>query len=676
MPARHPVNRPPQQCCFRPGPRRETLAPTARAGVVGALLATLLAAAALGGPLGLAVIAATAAPASAHAILQEAAPADGSALDDPPAQVTFRFSEAILADDLAVDVVVSNGHPVVPRSTAVDPADATRVVITLDPLARGTYQIRLTARDREDLHQVVARTSFAVGEAPPPPSPPVVAAPEPVETAARWLFAAGLVALAGALTLRGAGAGPGARSPILTRMAQWGAGAAVAGRFGVQAARVVTFDGNRLTALRAVAVLDDTRRLAVVIGAAALVLAGERHRSAALARGLGADHPLVRRSWLGWLGLGSLCWVAGFGGHSLLGAGPEVVLATVKAAHLAGLALWLGPLAAVLVAVRGPGRGPAALRAVQPVALGGAALTVVSGLLLASHLVVSATAALSTPYGQSLVVKLALGVGAAVLGLAAARGRRLRWATAEAGVLGLVVLAGAAMATATPALDPGFLRAGRTPLAPPATPADDLLVQLRAIPGRPGDNTIELRVASTRRPDPGPISEVRLTIGGTEVTAVPDADGLALITGVRLAEGDTPVAVLARRPTWTDTTAELTLTASTPRYTFPVRVSSAPLRWPLTAVAGFGAAAAVTVGVGFRRRQHGTGRPAQPAPCTAEPGEAEPWLVVPEDTGLVGEVREAGGLRAVALAHVAGGDVVEVLDGPPQGHGLGVDRGL
>ena len=251
-----------------------------------------------------------------------------------------------------------------------------------------------------------------------------------------------------------------------------GGGAAVAGRLGVLAARVITFDGNRLTGLRTVAALDDTRRLAVVVGGAALVAAGERQRAAARARGLGPDHPLVRRSWLGWLGLVSLAWVAGFGGHSVLGGLPEVVLATVKAAHLAGLALWLGPLAAVVLTVRGGGSDRrAALKAVQPVALAGAALTVISGLALASRLVVSATAVLSTPYGQALVAKMALGSLAAALGLATARGRAVRWATVEAGLLGLVVLAGAAMATATPALDPGFLPAQREPLAPPATAA-------------------------------------------------------------------------------------------------------------------------------------------------------------------------------------------------------------
>ncbi len=179
-----PVSPPPEQRCSRPGPARESLTPrSARAGIAGLLLAVLLAATALGGSLGLAVVAVTAAPASAHAIVQEVTPADGSALDDPPTQITFRFSEAILDEELTVDVVASNGRLVTPHTTGLDPTDATRVVIGLDPLPIGTYQIRLTARDREDLHQVVARTSFAVGEAPPPPSPPVIAAPERVETA-------------------------------------------------------------------------------------------------------------------------------------------------------------------------------------------------------------------------------------------------------------------------------------------------------------------------------------------------------------------------------------------------------------------------------------------------------------------------------------------------------------
>ena len=165
---------------------------------------------------------------------------------------------------------------------------------------------------------------------------------------------------------------------------------------------------------------------------------------------------------------------------------------------------------------------------------------------------------------------------------------------------------------------------------------------------------------------------------------MPDADGLALITGVRLAEGATPVTVVAHRPSWTDATTQLKLTATTPRYTFPVRVSSAPLRWPLTALAGLVALGAIAVTTGRRQRRHADAvAPADSgsfgeAKLQVPKGQRVPkgHSVVPEDAGLVGEVGEPGGLRALALAHVAGGDVVEVLDGLAEGHGLGVDRRL
>ena len=102
-------------------------------------------------------------------------------------------------------------------------------------------------------------------------------------------------------------------------------------------------------------------------------------------------------------------------------------------------------------------------------------------------------------------------------------------------MLGIVVLLGAAMATATPALDPGFtdrVQVGPTP--PLAVEADDLLVQARAIPAHPGVNTIELRIGETRRPSPGAITAVAIGVLGAHHVVVPNEDGVAFVEGVVL----------------------------------------------------------------------------------------------------------------------------------------------
>ncbi len=139
--------------------------------------------------------------ASAHAVVDDILPADGSALADDPGQVVVRFSEPILADGITVELVSSTGVAEQPTA-ALDPADPTIIIVELPPLPDGTHQVRVTARDREDLHEVIARTSFGIGTAPPQASAPVIAPPEAPESMARWIFAAGLAALFGVLTVR------------------------------------------------------------------------------------------------------------------------------------------------------------------------------------------------------------------------------------------------------------------------------------------------------------------------------------------------------------------------------------------------------------------------------------------------------------------------------------------
>ena len=120
----------------------------------------------------------------------------------------------------------------------------------------------------------------------------------------------------------------------------------------------------------------------------------------------------------------------------------------------------------VALVVGGSRRGRAsALAAMKRPALVGFAMTVGSGLLLAGRLVVSITGLLSTQYGLLLVAKLLLIPGAIALGMVVARRRGPRFAAIEGKrVLGVVLAAGALMATAGPAVRPPV------PAAEAATP--------------------------------------------------------------------------------------------------------------------------------------------------------------------------------------------------------------
>ena len=526
------------------------------------------------------VVLAPSALARAHAIVDEVTPADGSALVDQPHQVVFTFSEPILADGVGVEIAsgVDSATPTV--SAAVDTADPTRVIVDLGAMPNGTFQVRVRVHDREDLHEVVARTSFAVGESAPDPSPPIVDDAEPMETAARWMFATGLVLLVGVVATRfGRRAVVMARPRRLAHLVVSGVVLVIAGRVGILVARTVSLGGTLSDDALTVVRTSDAQRLVLVAVALGCVVVSELPtRLVWLDVLVRLDHRLTVRQALGWTGVVNLAVLAGWGGHSALEGPLEPLSALAKSAHLVGIGLWVGVLAvAVVVNVGTPQLRPS-LSASSSIAVTGAFLTVASGLLLSSRLVISFTALAATPYGRMLALKLVLVVIAVPIGLLLSRTARTAWPVVELGVVSLVVVLGAAIATATPALDPGFTdRDGAPATVAPALAIEDLLVQARAIPGRPGINTIELRIGETRRPSPGPVVDIDLEIDGNRYVAQPNADGVAYAEGVTLAVGDSPVVVVLHRRRADDASADLVVSTRPAVYEHEVFISSARL---------------------------------------------------------------------------------------------------
>jgi copper transport protein len=325
----------------------------------------------------------------------------------------------------------------------------------------------------------------------------------------------------------------------------------------------------------------------VVIIALGCVALGEvQQRRAWLEVRLRAQHQLTCRQALAWVGVVDLAVLAAWGGHSALEGSTSLLTVMAKTGHLVGLGLWVGVLAVVLVMSATSRSRRAALSAMSQVALVGAFMTVTSGLVLASHLVVSITALEATTYGRYLALKIGLLAVAAVLGIRMRRRSGARWPVAELGVLSVVVLLGAAMATATPAVDPGFVVAHASPVELPiAIAADDLLLRARAIPARPGVNSVELRIGETRRPAPGEITSVDLEVDDTRYTAIPNDQGHAFLDGVTLPAGETATVVVVHRAGLADTVATLDVMTAAPAYVHPVWISSARLRDPLLAVA-------------------------------------------------------------------------------------------
>jgi methionine-rich copper-binding protein CopC len=80
--------------------------------------------------------------AAAHAFLDHAAPAVGSTVHAPPAQVKLWFTQRLEPAFSTAEVVDRNGLKVNKSEAQVDRNDATMMQVSLPALAPGTYRVR------------------------------------------------------------------------------------------------------------------------------------------------------------------------------------------------------------------------------------------------------------------------------------------------------------------------------------------------------------------------------------------------------------------------------------------------------------------------------------------------------------------------------------------------------
>jgi copper transport protein len=230
--------------------------------------------------------------------------------------------------------------------------------------------------------------------------------------------------------------------------------------------------------------------------------------------------------------------VEALGSHSVALESARAAAVVAYSLHVLTALLWLGALPAlVLVLVpRVAGlpprevvracRGPFSALIVVSVTV-----LVVTGLYGAGRQVPEPGQLLSTTYGRTLLLKIALLAAVGGLGLAnsallhgrsldrrgrlvrapggAAPSRRLIMAEASVGV---VLLAAAGLLAETAPPRPA---APAVPLAKPQaydTTVGDLVVSVSATPNRPGANGFTVLAASSRRPPPAPIDGVTLKL--------------------------------------------------------------------------------------------------------------------------------------------------------------------
>ncbi|MFL6056683.1 MAG: copper resistance CopC/CopD family protein [Actinoallomurus sp.] len=421
---------------------------------------------------------ALAAPASAHAFLLFTSPAADGASPTSPAALTLTFDSPVTVSAGAVRAYGPGRRPV-PLGPAAAHATTVTVPVTA-ALPVGTYTVnwQVTADDGDT---VAGSYRFAIGpqtSAHPLTqdaftSPPAAPGMWPT-TVLRWILFAALATGLGGL----AGAGlarlrPGMRSRAAP--APWIGPAALAGAIAAAGlALLVAGDGHLLRGLtRPQRALTNGPGTIAALEFAAFVLAGAtarlRFRPRWSAGALGAvivaeavrGHP--QAALPGWGGL-------------LIGV------------HLAAMAIWLGALVQVLRTALAWRDAPKAARRLiadyARLAIWLLATVVATG-VVAALLIVPLPAVLTTAYGRTLLVKLAVVAVAACLALAARRrmrrapaGRTERWVRGEAGALAGVLAVTALLTALPPPADANRALPFPPPPAGPVVPLGTLAGQV------------------------------------------------------------------------------------------------------------------------------------------------------------------------------------------------------
>lgn len=474
---------------------------------------------------GVLLVLATPEPAGAHALLASSDPTDGTRLDEPPAEIVLRFTEAPELPLSEVSLLDRSGATLQVGEPAAVPGEPESLSVDVPALEQGVFTVTWRTVSKVDGHPSGGTFAFGIGVSPlqvAPVEAPAVDTPEPspLEMAGRLVLFVGLGLLVGA-TWVGSLAFVVPPGPV-RRVAGWAWGTALLGL------AVLAVAQQRASGVGFAEFLPTTPGRALLYRAGAIALAGTGLLAAAL-------WPRSRRALLLAAGVaaagGMLAHVAA--GHAA--ARGDLAWAKVGAQwlHFVAVGVWLGGLAALLVGVRGRPGGvkAAAVRRFSAVAAFALAAVATTGLVRALNEVGSWSALFTTGYGQLVLVK------AGLIGALAALGGINRWRNVpragttlrglrrvSSGELVLAVGAVAAAAVLTTLVPPAQIPAAvRPPAALMATGSDfatSVRARLEVDPALPGANRFELRLTDFDTGEPVDAQVVRLTfsfLGGADL---------------------------------------------------------------------------------------------------------------------------------------------------------------
>lgn len=454
----------------------------------------------------LTVLAAPAAPASAHATLQVSDPAADAIVPEAPTQITLTFTESVQVVQGKIQVLAPDGSPAAGGEPVVSGA---AVTIPMRVQAPGTYLVSYRVISA-DSHPVAGGFTYSVGAPSTPPSltdegadvDPAVRAAIPV---AKFVGYVGLLLLVGPIMVL-ALLWPHRLSRRAPARVVWtGFGLVGASTLGALALQAPYSTGSTLLD---VTVSDLGDVLGTSFGAVMLVRLGVLSAAAVLVRPLLAAErgdSRIEMALLTVLGVaGAATWP--LTGHPAASpvAGVSVV---IDAVHLAAMAVWLGGLV-MLVGFLLPSANDEELGAILPIwsrwATVAVGALVLAGTTQALIEVGSLTALINTAYGQLIIVKVSLVV--TVIAVAAYARALVRRRHADSGTrtlrravwveLGVTVVV-LGLTAALVQLPPGRTAAA-TAAAGKTTPGTMTLtneavsLQVSVVPARVGINSIHL----------------------------------------------------------------------------------------------------------------------------------------------------------------------------------------
>jgi copper transport protein len=474
-------------------------------------------------------------PVFAHAELVSSTPEANARLGRAPAQIALLFSEEIDPNFSRISVLNTQGVQVDNSDSKVDPAERTRLTVSLRSLPDGVYTVVWRVVSADDGHLTEGSYPFAVGNVyaaaltAAQSSAGSQAAASPGSIAVRALLYLAIAVLAGGL---------------LFAQLVWRPSLAAIGITGEETPRFARI--QRQLAAGALALLGLASLLGVMVqageaagsgiawpwsGPALSVWVNSRYGILVIARmaaGLALAGLVLAPAnrWNRWAAFPLLvCLALTYSLSSHAAAQPAPLLPVISdTLHLLAASVWVGGLFLFVAGVRLSGRldpqprtrlVAALIPHFSTLALASVAALTVTGLYAALVDVGSLALLTTTPYGQALLVKLALalpmvGMGAYNLLVSTPRMRRAaaevegdaarvaffrKLVTTEAS-LGLALLIWVGVFTALPPAKVNALPAGFAK----TLSADDLTLQLAIDPGRVGLNTFTLTLTSGGKP--------------------------------------------------------------------------------------------------------------------------------------------------------------------------------